>query len=54
MPNECQFQKTQCLAGKWPDKPHLAGGVEGHNVNDISLPGSVALWVESFTFELGS
>jgi hypothetical protein len=40
------------LAGKCPDKLRLAGGVEGHNVNDISLPGSVALGAESFTFEL--
>jgi hypothetical protein len=40
------------LAGKCPEKPHLAGGVEGHNVNNISLPGSVAVLAESFTFEL--
>jgi hypothetical protein len=40
------------LAGKCPDEPCLAGGVKGHNVNDISLPGSVALWAESFKFEL--
>jgi len=31
MPNECQISKPQCLAGKWPDKPHVAGGVKGHN-----------------------
>jgi hypothetical protein len=40
------------LAGKCPDEPCLVGGVKGHNVNDISLPGSVALWAESFKFEL--
>jgi hypothetical protein len=40
------------LAGKCPDKPQLAGGVEGHNTNDISLPGSVAFGAESFKFEL--
>jgi hypothetical protein len=40
------------LAGKCPEKPRLAGGVKGHNVDDISLPGSVALRAESFTFEL--
>jgi hypothetical protein len=48
--NECQSSKPKCLAGKWPDKPPLAGGVEGRNVNDISSPGSVALWAESFKF----
>jgi hypothetical protein len=40
------------LTGKCPDEPCLVGGVKGHNVNDISLPGSVALWAESFKFEL--
>jgi len=25
---------------------------QGHNINDISLPGSVALWAGSFKFEL--
>jgi hypothetical protein len=39
------------LAGKCPEKLHLAGGVKGHNVDDISLPGSAVLWAESFTFE---
>jgi hypothetical protein len=60
MPKECQTSKPIFsylnfgfdLAGKCPDKPRLAGGVKGHNVDDISLPGSAALWAEGFTFEL--
>jgi hypothetical protein len=40
------------LAGKCPDEPCLVGGVKGRNVNDVSLPGSVALRAESFKFEL--
>jgi len=40
------------LAGRCPDEPCLVGGVKGHNVNDISLPGSVAFWAESFKFAL--
>jgi hypothetical protein len=27
-----------------PRKPRLVGGVKGHNLNDISYPGSPALW----------
>jgi hypothetical protein len=32
-----------------PRKPRLVGGVEGHNMNEISFPGSPALWAGSFT-----
>jgi len=32
-----------------PRKPRLAGGVKGHNINEISFPGSPALWAGSFT-----
>jgi hypothetical protein len=38
------------LAGKCPNKPQLAGGVEGHNINNIALPGSPTLWVGSSKF----
>ena len=31
-----------------PRKPHLLGGVKGHNINEISFPGSTALWAGSF------
>jgi hypothetical protein len=31
-----------------PRKPRLVGGVKGHNINDITLPGSPALWAGSF------
>jgi hypothetical protein len=41
------------LTAKCPDKPRLAGGVKGHNVDDISLPGSGALWAESFILSKG-
>ncbi len=35
-----------------PRKPRLVGGVKGHNMNEISFPGSPALiWAESFTEE---
>ena len=34
---------------KVPCKPRLVGGVKGHNINDITLPGSAALWAGSFT-----
>jgi hypothetical protein len=27
-----------------PRKPRLVGGVKGHNINEISFPGSPALW----------
>jgi hypothetical protein len=40
------------LAGKRPDKPGLLGGFEGRNTREISLPGSAALWAESFNFVL--
>jgi len=33
-----------------PRKPRLVGGVKGHNINEISFPGSPALWAGSFTF----
>jgi hypothetical protein len=40
----------------WPASalthPAFRAGVKGHNVNEISIPGSVALWAESFNFEL--
>jgi len=32
-----------------PRKPRLAGGVKGHNINENSFPGSLALWAGSFT-----
>jgi len=48
--NVCHLSFGFDLAGKCPNKPFLAGRVKGHNVNDISLPGSVALWAESFKF----
>jgi len=32
-----------------PCKPRLVGGVKGHNINEISFPGSPALWAGSFT-----
>jgi len=31
-----------------PRKPRLIGGVKGHNINDISSPGSPVLWTGSF------
>jgi len=31
-----------------PRKPCLVGGVKGHNINEISFPGSPALWTGSF------
>jgi hypothetical protein len=43
-------------AGTCPANPHLAGhcdskpsGDKGHNMNDITMPGSPALWAGSFT-----
>ena len=33
-----------------PRKPRLVGGVKRHNMNNISFPGSPALWAGSFTF----
>ena len=36
-----------------PRKPGLVGGVKGHNINEISFPGSPALWAGSFTFPPG-
>jgi hypothetical protein len=33
-----------------PRKPRLVSGVKGHNMNEISFPGSPALWAGSFTF----
>jgi len=35
-----------------PRKPRLVGGVKGHNINEISFPGSPALWAGSFTFDI--
>ena len=32
-----------------PRKPRLVGGVKGHNMNEISFPGSPALWAGGFT-----
>jgi hypothetical protein len=32
-----------------PRKPRLVSGVKGHNINEISFPGSPALWAGSFT-----
>ena len=32
-----------------PRKPRPVGGVKGHNINEISFPGSPALWAGSFT-----
>jgi|GEM_PF-661733 len=32
-----------------PRKPRLVGGGKGHNINEISFPGSPALWAGSFT-----
>jgi len=37
------------MTGKVPRKPRLVGGVKGHNMNDISFPGSPVLWTGSFT-----
>jgi len=34
-----------------PRKPRLVGGVKGHNINEMSFPGSPALWAGSFTYE---
>jgi len=31
-----------------PRKSRLVGGVKGHNQNEISFPGSPALWARSF------
>jgi hypothetical protein len=31
-----------------PRKPRPVGGVKGHNINEISFPGSPALWAGSF------
>ena len=31
-----------------PHKPRLVGGVKGHNINEITLPGSSGLWARSF------
>jgi hypothetical protein len=31
-----------------PRKPRRVGGVKGHNINDITLPGSPGLWPGSF------
>jgi hypothetical protein len=31
-----------------PRKPHVVGGVKGHNVEENTLPGSAALWAGSF------
>jgi hypothetical protein len=28
------------------------GGVKGHNINEVALPGSPALWAGSFTLNL--
>ncbi len=45
---------TSC--GLWPDRApsrqFSIGGVKGHNMNEISFPGSPALWAGSFTFLL--
>jgi len=30
-------------------KPRLVAGVKGHNMNDITMPGSPTLWARSFT-----
>ena len=42
------------LNGKKSDqprpKPRPAGGVKGHNMNDITMPGSPGLWAGSFPF----
>jgi hypothetical protein len=35
------------LTGKCPASPPI-GGVKGHNMNEISFPGSSALWAGSF------
>jgi hypothetical protein len=32
-----------------PRKPRLVSGVKGHNLNEISFPGSPVLWAGSFT-----
>jgi hypothetical protein len=56
MSNQCQISKSEILvlsfgfhlAGKCPDKPRPLGGFKGYNMKEISLPGSVALWAESF------
>jgi hypothetical protein len=38
-----------------PRKPRLVGGIKGHNINEISFPGSPALiWAGSFTHVSGS
>jgi hypothetical protein len=31
-----------------PRKPRLAGGVKGNNYNEVSFPGSPALWAGEF------
>jgi hypothetical protein len=33
-------------------KPRIAGEAKGHNIDDITMPGSPALWVESFQFAI--
>jgi hypothetical protein len=38
----------QIFDRKVPRKPRLVGGVKGHNMNEISSPGSPALWAGSF------
>ncbi len=35
-------------------KPRLVGGVKAHHMNDNTLPGSPALWAESFITDHGS
>jgi hypothetical protein len=50
--NFCHLSFGFHLAGKCPDKPRPLGGFKGYNMKEISLPGSVALWAESFKFEL--
>ncbi len=35
-----------------PRKPRLVGGVKGRNINEISFPGSPALWAGSFIWKV--
>ncbi len=41
------------LAGKCPVPPKRDRRVKGHNINEISFPGSPALWAGSFTYLYG-
>jgi hypothetical protein len=44
-----EAQNPKMLDRNVPRKPRLVGGVKGHHMNEISFPGSPALWAGSFT-----